>query len=125
MTAPPPAPSSAAQAAREILRRLHEVMSANVSAQAKLNRTVQQIGEALDSEVCSIYLLREGVLELFATRGLKQEAVHVTKLALGEGLVGSPRQHREPAGRVAVQEVIVGSRQPAVPVPVARPPARA
>jgi len=31
----------------------------------------------------------EGVLELFATRGLDQAAVHVTKLALGEGLVGT------------------------------------
>ncbi|MFM5894733.1 MAG: phosphoenolpyruvate--protein phosphotransferase, partial [Novosphingobium sp.] len=43
----------------------------------------------LDSEVCSIYLLREGMLELFATRGLSQEAVHVTRLAIGEGLVGT------------------------------------
>ena len=41
------------------------------------------------SEVCSIYLLRDGVLELFATIGLNQEAVHVTRLALGEGLVGT------------------------------------
>ncbi|RYY46906.1 MAG: phosphoenolpyruvate--protein phosphotransferase, partial [Sphingomonadales bacterium] len=41
------------------------------------------------SEVCSIYLLREGVLELYATRGLAQEAVHVTRLGLGEGLVGT------------------------------------
>ena len=32
--------------------------------------------------------MREGVLELFATRGLKQEAVHVTRMAMGEGLVG-------------------------------------
>ena len=29
------------------------------------------------------------MLELYATRGLKQEAVHVTRLALGEGLVGT------------------------------------
>lgn len=29
------------------------------------------------------------MLELFATRGLAEEAVHVTKLALGEGLVGT------------------------------------
>ncbi|MBJ7445090.1 MAG: phosphoenolpyruvate--protein phosphotransferase, partial [Sphingobium sp.] len=43
---------------------------------------------SLSSEVCSIYLVREGVLELFATRGLKQEAVHVTRMAMGEGLVG-------------------------------------
>jgi phosphotransferase system enzyme I (PtsP) len=47
------------------------------------------------SEVCSIYLLRDGVLELFATRGLKQEAVHVTKLAMGEGLVGTIAENVE------------------------------
>jgi phosphotransferase system enzyme I (PtsP) len=82
-------PTSATSAAREILTRLHDVMASRVNAQGKLNRVVQIIGEALNSEVCSIYLLRDGVLELFATRGLKQEAVHVTKLALGEGLVGT------------------------------------
>ncbi|MDB5716694.1 MAG: phosphoenolpyruvate-protein phosphotransferase PtsP [Sphingomonas bacterium] len=76
-------------AAREILTRLHDVMASRTGAQAKLNRVVHIIGEALGSEVCSIYLLRDGCLELFATRGLKQEAVHVTKLALGEGLVGT------------------------------------
>lgn len=81
-------PVSAAASAREILTRLHDVMASRSAAQAKLNSVVNIIGEALDSEVCSIYLLREGVLELFATRGLAQEAVHVTKLAPGEGLVG-------------------------------------
>jgi phosphotransferase system, enzyme I, PtsP len=89
MTTAPPPPSSAAQAAREILRRLHDVMAANTGAQAKLNATVQAIGESLNSEVCSIYLLRDGVLELYATRGLNQSAVHVTKLGMGEGLVGT------------------------------------
>lgn len=79
---------SAAASAREILTRLHDVMASRSAAQAKLNSVVNIIGEALDSEVCSIYLLREGVLELFATRGLAQEAVHVTKLAMGEGLTG-------------------------------------
>ena len=82
-------PSSAAASAREILTRLHDVMAGRNPAQAKLNAVVGIIAEAMDSEVCSIYLLREGVLELFATRGLDQAAVHVTKLALGEGLVGS------------------------------------
>ncbi|QKS02221.1 phosphoenolpyruvate--protein phosphotransferase [Sphingomonas sp. CL5.1] len=82
-------PLSAAASAREILVRLHDVMAARSNAQAKLNQVVEIIGEALDSEVCSIYLLREGVLELFATRGLDPAAVHVTKLALGEGLVGT------------------------------------
>ena len=89
-------PISAAAAAREILVRLHDVMAARSNAQAKLNRVVQIIGEATQSEVCSIYLLREGALELFATQGLDQAAVHVTKLAPGEGLVGTIVQEGEP-----------------------------
>jgi phosphotransferase system enzyme I (PtsP) len=80
---------SAVAAARTILTRLHEVMASRMNAQAKLNTVVEVIGESLDSEVCSIYLLREGMLELFATRGLAQEAVHVTRMAIGEGLVGT------------------------------------
>ncbi len=80
---------TAVASAREILTRLHEVMAARSNAQAKLNQVVGIIGEAMGSEVCSIYLLRDGLLELFATRGLKQEAVHVTRMALGEGLVGT------------------------------------
>jgi phosphotransferase system enzyme I (PtsP) len=70
-------------------------MAARTPAQAKLNQVVQIIGEAIASEVCSIYLLRDGVLELFATRGLREEAVHVTKLAMGEGLVGTIAQNSE------------------------------
>ena len=80
---------SAVSAARTILTRLHDVMASRSNAQAKLNTVVDVIGEGLDSEVCSIYLLREGQLELFATRGLAQEAVHVTRLGIGEGLVGT------------------------------------
>ncbi|MBB3981690.1 phosphotransferase system enzyme I (PtsP) [Sphingobium fontiphilum] len=81
-------PSSPVTAARQILIRLQEVMAARTGAQAKLNKVVEIIGQSLSSEVCSIYLVREGVLELFATRGLSQEAVHVTRMAMGEGLVG-------------------------------------
>src|SRR5688572_32647227 len=58
------------------------------------------------SEVCSIYLLRDGVLELFATVGLNQSAVHVTKLAMGEGLVGTIAQ------QVAVLNLDEASRHP-------------
>ncbi|MBO9380565.1 phosphoenolpyruvate--protein phosphotransferase [Sphingomonas histidinilytica] len=89
------APLTATSAAREILTRLHDVMASRSAAQTKLNQVVQIIGEALDTEVCSVYLLRDGALELFATRGLKQGAVHVTKLALGEGLVGTIAQNVE------------------------------
>ena len=78
----------AAASARQILTRLHEVMASRLHAQVKLDRVVEIVGESLTSEVCSIYLLREGMLELFATRGLKKTAVHVTRMAIGEGLTG-------------------------------------
>jgi phosphotransferase system enzyme I (PtsP) len=81
--------TTSASSAREILTGLHDVMASKASAQAKLNKVVNIIAEAMLSEVCSIYLLRDGALELFATVGLKQTAVHVTKLAMGEGLVGT------------------------------------
>ncbi|WP_284124492.1 phosphoenolpyruvate--protein phosphotransferase [Parerythrobacter aestuarii] len=80
---------TAAAAARQILTRLHDIMASRMHAQGKLDAVVEIIGEALDSEVCSIYLLREGMLELFATRGLNKAAVHVTRMALGEGLTGT------------------------------------
>jgi len=80
---------TAVAAARSILTQLHEVMASRLHAQGKLNQVVDIIGEALDSEVCSIYLLREGMLELFATRGLEQAAVHVTRMGVGEGLTGT------------------------------------
>ena len=86
---------TAAAAARSILTQLHDVMASRNHAQGKLNRVVDIIGENLDSEVCSIYLLRDGMLELFATRGLNQSAVHVTKLAVGAGLTGTIAQNIE------------------------------
>src|SRR5215208_2548483 len=82
-------PLTAATSAREILTGLHDLMARRGSAQAKLDHVVDLIAEAMRSEVCSIYLLRNNKLELFATHGLRKEAVHVTRLALGEGLVGT------------------------------------
>jgi len=86
---------SATRSARNILTGLHEVMASRNHAQGKLNHVVNIIGEALSSEVCSIYLLRDGALELFATRGLNEAAVHVTRLGLGEGLVGTIAENVE------------------------------
>src|SRR3954464_14966613 len=82
-------PASAAVSAREILTGLHHVMAARGSVQAKLTTLADLIADKMQSEVCSIYLLRDNKLELFATHGLRQEAVHVTKLRMGEGLVGA------------------------------------
>lgn len=86
---------NATRSARNILTGLHEVMASKNHAQGKLNHVVNIIGEAVSSEVCSIYLLRDGALELFATRGLNQAAVHVTRLELGEGLVGTIAENVE------------------------------
>ena len=87
---------AAASAAREILRRLHEVMAARTGVEAKLGQVVRIVAELLSSEVASIYLLRDGMLELFATQGLAQSAVHVTRLSMGQGLVGTIAATREP-----------------------------
>src|SRR5881409_2128968 len=82
-------PLSAATSAREILTGLHAIMASRGSAQSKLDKVVDLIAGKMASEVCSIYLLRDNNLELFATHGLRKEAVHVTRLRMGEGLVGT------------------------------------
>jgi phosphotransferase system, enzyme I, PtsP len=86
--------TTAAASAREILTGLHEIMAKRGSAQAKLDRVVDLIAAAMGSDVCSIYLLRDNVLELYATHGLRKEAVHVTRLRMGEGLVGTIAEGR-------------------------------
>ena len=95
---------AAASAAREILRRLHEVMAAKSGAEAKLNQVVKIVAELLTSEVASIYLLRDGMLELYATQGLAQSAVHVTRLSMGQGLVGTIAATREPLNLAEAKE---------------------
>jgi phosphotransferase system enzyme I (PtsP) len=82
-------PPTAAASAREILTGLHEIMAGRGAAQSKRDKVVDHDAEKMRSEVCSIYLLRDNKLELFATHGLRKEAVHVTRLKLGEGLVGT------------------------------------
>ncbi len=82
-------PLTAAASAREILTGLHEVMAGRGSAQSKLDKIVDLVANKMESEVCSIYLLRDNKLELFATHGLREQAVHVTRLKMGEGLVGT------------------------------------
>src|SRR5437763_2640186 len=82
-------PLSAATSAREILTGLHAIMARRGSPQAKLDQVVDLIAQKMASDVCSIYLLRDNFLELFATHGLRKEAVHVTRLRMGEGLVGT------------------------------------
>src|SRR6185312_3418303 len=74
---------------RVLLRRLREVMAEPVSAQERLDKVVVLIAANMVAEVCSVSVLRvDGTLELYATEGLKREAVHQTVMKQDEGLVG-------------------------------------
>ncbi len=77
-----------------LLRQVRDVMTTGVSApQARLDLLVKTVATTLHADVCSIYLARPGdILELFASHGLKQTSVHVTRLRFGEGLVGEIAQ---------------------------------
>jgi phosphotransferase system enzyme I (PtsP) len=74
---------------RLLLRRLHKVLAGKGAAQKRLDTVVMEIAQNMLVDVCSVYLVRaDRTLELFATHGLKSEAVHITRMAMGEGLVG-------------------------------------
>ncbi len=74
---------------RRLLRRLRDIMAGAAAAQERLDRIVRIVAAEMVAEVCSVYVMRAGeVLELFATEGLRPEAVHRTRLRVGEGLVG-------------------------------------
>lgn len=84
-----------------LLRQLRETMAEPLEAQDRLNKIVDLIAENMRADVCSFYVLRDdSALELFATHGLKREAVHVTTLRLGEGLVGHIAEQAEPLNLV-------------------------
>ncbi|GAB5388519.1 MAG: phosphoenolpyruvate--protein phosphotransferase [Alphaproteobacteria bacterium] len=84
-------------AARRLLRGMRDLMAGEDSAQGKLDRIVALIADEMGAEVCSIYVLRPGrVLELFATRGLNPDAVHRTKMRVGQGIVGDVAANARP-----------------------------
>jgi phosphotransferase system, enzyme I, PtsP len=81
--------ASPALGPRVLLRRLREVMAEQETAQKRLDKIVTSIAGNMVAEVCSIYVMRPGaLLELYASEGLKREAVHKSQLKVGEGLVG-------------------------------------
>ncbi len=82
---------------RVLLRRLREIMAEPISAQARLDKIVTQIAANMVAEVCSVYVLHaDGLLELYATEGLKAEAVHHASLHVGQGLVGTIADEARP-----------------------------
>jgi phosphotransferase system enzyme I (PtsP) len=82
-------PEQTESESRKLLGRLRETMADERAGQDRLDQIVQLIAESMGTEVCSIYLFRDTeTLELCATEGLNPEAVHQTRLRVGEGLVG-------------------------------------
>lgn len=80
---------------RKLLGRLREALAADNEGQARLDSVVKLIAGSMGTEVCSIYLFRDAeTLELCATEGLQAEAVHQTRMRLGEGLVGRTAKSR-------------------------------
>jgi phosphotransferase system enzyme I (PtsP) len=74
---------------RKLLGRLRDAMANDEAGQARLDRITHLIATSMGCEVCSIYLFRdEDTLELCATEGLNPDAVHQTRMRMGEGLVG-------------------------------------
>ncbi|WP_121063397.1 phosphoenolpyruvate--protein phosphotransferase [Chachezhania antarctica] len=64
-------------------------MASEDAGQTRLDMITHLIADSMGTEVCSVYLFRdEDTLELCATEGLQAEAVHKTRMRLGEGLVG-------------------------------------
>jgi phosphotransferase system, enzyme I, PtsP len=80
--------------ARRLLSRLRDVMAGSGGAQHRLDKIVTLIAAEMGAEVCSCYVMRAGdILELFSTVGLNPDAVHRTRLRVGEGLVGDIAAH--------------------------------
>lgn len=72
-----------------LLRRMHDVVAGEATAQERLDRLTSVIASHVVADVCSIYLRRpDDKLELYSTEGLNREAVHKTLMNWGEGLVG-------------------------------------
>jgi len=83
------AETGAISASRRLLQRLRDLMASTGDVQERLDQVVRLIAANMVAEVCSVYVMRAGeVLELFASEGLKAEAVHLTRLQIGEGIVG-------------------------------------
>ncbi len=89
---------------RQALRRLRTVMAGGGTAQQRLDEIVEVVAAEMAAEVCSVYVARAGeLLELFATKGLNPEAVHRTRLRVGEGLVGAVAAQARPLNQTDAQ----------------------
>ena len=88
-----------------LIRQLRAIMASASEPQAKLDNIVKVIASNMIAEVSSIYVrLPDDSLELFATEGLRKEAVHTLRMKKGEGLVGLIADWGEPINLTDAQK---------------------
>ena len=82
----------------ERLRSIVQKVNAARDLQSALDIIVQKVRLALDTQVCSVFLLDKDINAhvLMASDGLKKESVGHVSLEAGEGLVGLVAKHAEP-----------------------------
>lgn len=82
----------------EDLRGIVQEVNAAKDLQSALDIIVARVREALDTQVCSVFLFDSDLNShvLMASEGLKKEAVGHVSLEIGEGLVGLVAKHAEP-----------------------------
>jgi phosphotransferase system enzyme I (PtsP) len=82
----------------EQLRRIVQEVNSAQDLQNALDIIVRRVREALNTHVCSVFLLDNDLNShvLMASEGLKRESVGHVSLEVGEGLVGLVAKHAEP-----------------------------
>lgn len=79
------------------MNRLRSVMAAEADTEARLMKVVRLIAGTMVADVCSVYRRTDDErMELIATEGLREDAIHRTFLGLDEGLVGQIAQTAQP-----------------------------
>ena len=80
------------------LRVIVQRVNAAKNLQSALNIIVRRVREALNTQVCSVYLFDTDINShvLMASEGLKAQAVGHVSLEIDEGLVGLVAKHAEP-----------------------------
>ncbi len=73
---------------QKILRDLREIMASDEDDQQRFDKISILVADNMRAEVCSIYLVLDtGELELYATFGLNNKAVHTSIMPVGQGLI--------------------------------------
>jgi phosphotransferase system enzyme I (PtsP) len=82
---------------RRLLSRLRALLADRGQPAQRLAELTRLVAAELVAEVCSVYVMRPGeILELWATEGLRADAVGRTRLRVGEGIVGTVAGSAQP-----------------------------